>query len=278
MALLYSSIEFIFPFEFTEYDFIKNAIICLIIAAPIFGIIGSIILNNKMSFFSDALGHSAITGVAIGVVLGMMNYSISMLIFGIIFALILNIINKKTKASKDTIIAIMSSVSVAIGLLVMSKTGGVAKYSTYLVGDVLGITINEIKIFFIITLIIFIVSALSYNKIVASSTSVSISKTKGINTSLYENLFGIITAIIVMVTIKYIGILLINALFILPAAASRNISKNLRQYTIYSILITLVSSILGIAISYYMGVATGPMIVVIASIIFVMTFSFKRNN
>ena len=95
MDIVYNIVEFIFPFSFSEYDFIKNALICLIIIAPVFGILGSIILNNKMSFFSDALGHSAISGVAIGALIGISNYSVSMIIFGIIFAIILNYINRK---------------------------------------------------------------------------------------------------------------------------------------------------------------------------------------
>ena len=80
MEVVYNIMETIFPFEFMQYDFIKNAFLAIIVIAPIFGILGTMIVNNKMSFFSDALGHSALTGVAIGALIGITNYSISMLL------------------------------------------------------------------------------------------------------------------------------------------------------------------------------------------------------
>ena len=200
-----------------QYDFMRNAFLAVLIITPLFGILGTMIVNNKMAFFSDALGHSALTGIAVGVVCGIPDTNLSMVIFGIAFALLLNWIKSKSTASTDTIISVFSSCCIAIGLAILSR-GGI------------------------------------------------------------ENLFSVFIALMVMLSIKWVGILIINALLILPAASSRNISENLREYHFFSILYSVFSGIVGLFISYYTNVATGPMIVIIASVIFFATYFYGRNR
>ena len=277
MEVIYNIIETILPFSFMEYEFMKNAFLALIIIAPLFGIVGTMIVNNKMSFFSDALGHSALTGIALGTIIGVSNYSISMIVFAVLFALLLNYIKNKKTASTDTIISVFSSSAVAIGLMLMSKYGGINKYSQYLVGDILSVTLQEILLLSIILVVTIIIWFKLCNKLVVTSTNPTLAKSKGINVTLIENIFGVLIAVIVMLTIKWVGILLINALLILPAAASRNISSNMRQYTIYSVLISLFSGISGLILSFVFEIATGPTIVVISAIIFFVTFMFRRK-
>ena len=232
MQVIYNIIETVLPFSFMQYDFMKNALLAILMISPLFGIVGTMIVNNKMSFFSDALGHSALAGIAIGTMLGISNYSASMIVFAIIFAIALNYIKNKKTASTDTIISVFSSASVAIGLLLLSKYGGISKYSQYLVGDILSITVEEIATLFLIVVLTLILWGVICNKLVVISTSISLAKSKGINVRRIENIFGILIAIVVMLTIRWVGILLINALLILPAASARNIAKNMREYTL----------------------------------------------
>lgn len=103
-----------------QYDFMRNAFLAVLIITPLFGILGTMIVNNKMAFFSDALGHSALTGIAVGVVCGIPDTNLSMVIFGIVFALLLNWIKSKSTASTDTIISVFSSCCIAIGLAILS--------------------------------------------------------------------------------------------------------------------------------------------------------------
>lgn len=277
MHVIYSIIETVLPFSFMEYEFMKNAFLALVIIAPLFGIVGTMIVNNKMSFFSDALGHSALTGIALGTIIGVSNYSLSMIIFAVIFALLLNYIKNKKTASTDTIISVFSSSAVAIGLMLMSKYGGINKYSQYLVGDILSVTVEEIILLFLILVVTIVIWFKLCNKLVVTSTNTTLAKSKGINVNLIENIFGILIAVIVMLTIKWVGILLINALLILPAASSRNISSNMRQYTLDAIIISIISGILGLILSFVFEIATGPTIVVISAIIFFVTFVFRRK-
>lgn len=277
MEIIYNVIEIILPFSFMEYDFMKNALLAIFIITPLFGLVGSMIVNNKMSFFSDALGHSALTGIAIGAILGISNYSLSMVIFAVLFAILLNYIKNKKTASTDTIISVFSSVSIALGLVLLSKYGGINKYSQYLVGDILSVTPSEILMLLIMLIITLVIWTKLSNKLIAISTDVSLAKAKGIKVQVIENIFGILIAVLVMLTIKWVGILLINALLILPAAAARNISGNMREYTIYSILFSLVAGFTGLILSYVSQVATGPTIVVISGIMYAITFIFRKK-
>lgn len=276
MEVIYNIFETILPFDFITYDFMKNALIAIVLLCPLFAILGTMIVNNKMAFFSDALGHSALTGIAIGMIFGISN-NIAMVIFAIIFSILLNLVKHKTTYGADTIISVFSSIAIALGLAILASVGNFNKYSSYLIGDILGISQEEIIYLAIAFVIILLVWIFLFNKIHTISINTSIAKSKGINVLLIDNIFVISIAIIVMLSIKWIGILLINSLLILPAASSRNIAKNMRQYHLFAIIISLISGIAGILISYYVNIPTGPAIVILSGIIYFITFILKNK-
>ena len=276
MEVIYSILETILPFEFINYTFMKNALIAIILVSPIFAILGTMIVNNKMAFFSDALGHSAICGIAIGTILGISNVNISMIFFAIVFALLLNWVKNKTTYGADTIISVFSSIAIALGLAILAQSGNFNKYSSYLVGDILSITNVEILYVFLTFVTVMIFWYFTFNKLNVISINTSLAKSRGINIKLIDNIFVILIAIIVMIYIRWIGILLINSLLILPAASSRNIAKNMRTYHLYSVIFSIFSGMLGLILSYYYNIPTGPMIVIISGIIYFATFGLKR--
>lgn len=276
MEVIYSILETILPFEFIKYTFMKNALIAIILVSPIFAILGTMIVNNKMAFFSDALGHSAICGIAIGTILGISNVNISMIFFAIVFALLLNWVKNKTTYGADTIISVFSSIAIALGLAILAQSGNFNKYSSYLVGDILSITNVEILYVFLTFITVMIFWYFTFNKLNVISINTSLAKSRGINIKLIDNIFVILIAIIVMISIRWIGILLINSLLILPAASSRNIAKNMRTYHLYSVIFSIFSGMLGLILSYYYNIPTGPMIVIISGIIYFATFGLKR--
>ena len=256
-----------------DYGFMKMALAAILIITPLFGLMGTMIVNKKMAYFSDALGHSALTGIAVGVVCGIPDTNISMVIFAIVFALLLNKIGSRSTVSTDTIISVFSSCSVAIGLAILSKGGNFSKYSSLLVGDVLSITKKEIGYL----VIIFIVTILFWITCFAICIHRALAKSKRIPVQLMDYVFAVLVALIVMLSIKWVGILIINALLILPAASSRNLSVNMREYHVFSIIFSVFSGVMGLILSYYTNVATGPMIVIIASVIYFVTYFFGRK-
>lgn len=263
--------------ELFQYDFIRRAFIAILVITPLLGILGTMIVHKKMAYFSDALGHSALTGIAIGVVLGVMDTNVSMVIFAIVFAFLLNQINRKNLAATDTIISVFASCSTAIGLAILSRGGNFSKYAGILVGDILSITSKEILYLVVIFAVTGVFWCVAVNKLNAISIHPTLAKSRNISVRLVEDIFAVIIALIVTLSIKWIGILLINALLILPAASSRNISSNMREYHGFSVLFSVFSGIIGLVISYFTNVATGPMIVIVASVIYFATYLYGKE-
>jgi len=197
-----------------------------------------------------------------------------MTVYAIIFAVLLNYIKNKKTLSTDTLISVFSSFSMALGLVILSRGGNFSKYSSLLLGDILSITPREIGLLCIVFIVTLLYWLAGFNKLHSVSINTSLAKSKKINTNLIEASFCILIAVIVMLSIKWVGILIINALLTLPAAASRNIASNMREYHLFSLLISVFSGITGLILSYYLGTATGPTVVIIAASIFFITLIF----
>lgn len=261
--------------EFLGYGFMKHALAAICIITPLFGILGTMIVNNRMAFFSDALGHSALTGMAIGVLLGVGGTDIIMLVFALFFALVLNHMKRKSSASTDTLISVFSSLGTAVGLVILSRGGNFSKYSALLVGDILSISRKEIAWLSGVLVLTLLFWAVCFNKLHACSVNKSLAKSKGIPVRLMEDLFAVLIAVIVMLSIKWVGILIINALLILPAAGAANISDNMREYHLISVVLSVASGLIGLILSYYLNAAAGPTIVIVAAGFFIATFLAK---
>jgi zinc transport system permease protein len=200
-----------------------------------------------------------------------------MVIFAVVFALFLNKIGSMNMASTDTIISVFSSAAVAVGLAILSKGGNFSSYSSILVGDVLGISSQEIWYLVVIFAVTLVFWGTCFNRLNAICIHRALAKSKGIPVKWIENIFAVLVALIVMLSIKWVGILIINALLILPAASARNISADMREYHLFSVIFSLFSGILGLIVSYYTNVATGPMIVIVSSVIFFATFLYGKK-
>lgn len=272
MELIYDIMDKLMPFEFMKYTFMKNSFLAILIATPIFAILGTMVVNKKMAFFSDAIGHSALCGIAVGTVFGFTDRSLSMVIFAVIFSMLLNYVKDRTTYGADTIISVFASVAMSLGLVLLSAGGSFNKYTSYLVGDILSITADEIAFLAVCFVLVIIFWLLAYNKLSAASINRTLAKSKGINGIVLDYLYSAFIAVVIMFSIRWIGVLLINSLIILPAASSRNISYNTRQYHLFSVLISLVPGIAGLIISYYTSTPTGPVIVLLLGSIFFVTF------
>lgn len=278
MSVFYSILETILPFDFIGYIFMKNAIIAVLLITPLLGMLGTMAVNNKMAFFSDALGHSALTGIAIGVLFGIQNDLISMVAFGVFLALIITRVKSSKVASADTVISVFSSTAIALGLVILSFGGKFSSYSQYLIGDILSINPKELLLLFICLIIVTIIWGLIYNKLLLVSINEDLAASRGIKTARIENIFVVLVAVVVMLSIKWVGILLINSLLILPAAAARNVSKNAKQYMTFSVVIALICGIFGLIISFYINTSAGATIVLLCALVFFITYTFRRKK
>lgn len=276
MEWIYSILDSIFPFQFMSYTFMKNAFLATLLITPLFALLGTMAVNNKMAFFSDALGHSAFTGIGIGVLLGMENPILSMLAFGIFLGLAISRVKAAQTTSADTVIGVFSSTAMALGIVILSRNGGFAKYSSYLIGDILTVTGQEIGYIFITLIVVSFFWAFFYNQLLLMSVNASLAASRGVHVVLVEHLFVIMVAVAVMLSIKWIGILTINSLLILPAAGARNVAANARQYHWMATGIGMLSGFSGLLVSYFQGTSAGASMVLVASIFFFFTFLIKK--
>lgn len=275
MDTIYTIFDAILPVSWLQANFMKNAFLAILLASPLFGILGTFVVTNKMAFFSDAIGHSALTGIAIGILLEIQNPLIAMILFSLVLGFSIIWVKTKDSASTDTIIGIFSSTASALGIVLLSKGGSFAKYSRYLVGDLLSITSNDILLLAISNILIITIWCFFYNKMLLVSINSSLAKSRGIKTFWLEQIFAATTAAIVTMSIQWTGLLVINSLLVLPASAAKNISKSSRSYLFLSIGISLIASISGLALAFYFGTAAGATIVLVATLFYVLTL-FKK--
>ena len=277
MNALYHVMDLLLPFEWLGYTFMKNALLAMLLITPLFGMLGTMAVDNKMAFFSDALGHSALTGIAIGVVLGLKSQMASMLIFGILWAVLITFVKHNSKMSADTIISVFSSTSVALGLVVLSRGGAFAKYSSFLVGDVLSVTEGDLGALLVTLVMTGLVWIALFNPLMITSINAPLAQSRGIRAKATEYCFTIAVAVAGMMSIRWVGVMLINSLLILPAAASRNVARNASWYMRLSVIFSVVCGVAGLVLSYYLNTSAGAAVVLCAAVVYFITLPLRRK-
>lgn len=278
MNVLYGVMDALLPFQWLHYTFMKHALLAVLLLTPLFGLLGTMAVDNQMAFFSDALGHSALTGIALGVLLGIPDPMVSMLAFGMLAALLVTRIKQGKSSSTDTVISVFSSTAIALGLVVLSRGGGFAKYANYLIGDVLSVTPGDLLMLALALLAVLLIWYRLFNPLLMATINPSLSASRGIPARRAEYVFVAVVAVVVMLSIRWVGVMLINSLLILPAAAARNIAKNAAGYTRLSVVFAMVSGVTGLVASYYWNTAAGAAVVLVAAGIYFVTLCFRRRS
>ena len=276
MSFWYALCELL-PFEMLHWDFMKNALLALLLMAPLFGLMSTMIVTGRMSFFSDALGHSAFTGIAIGAIFGITMPTLAAVIFSVAFALLFSYVHSRSNQAADTLIGVFSSTAVALGIFVATVGGGsFTKYNKYLIGDILSVTPGEIGMLALVLLAVLVFWVFCANRLTLTAIHPQLASSRGIPVGLSQTLFIAAIAVVVTLSISSVGLLILNSLMVLPAASARNISRNLKQYHGFSVLFALVAGIGGLTISYYLGCSAGAAISLILAGIFAITFCFRK--
>ena len=277
MSIWYALCELL-PWEMLQWDFMKNALLALLLMAPLFGILSTMIVTGRMSFFSDALGHSAFTGIAIGAICGMSAPTWAAVLFSVVFALIFSYVRSRSNQAADTLIGVFSSTAVALGIFIATLGGGsFTKSNKYLIGDILSVTPGEIGLLALVLLAVLIFWVLCANRLTLTAIHPQLASSRGIPVGLSQTLFTVAIAVVVTLSISSVGLLILNSLMVLPGASARNISKNLWQYHGFSVLFALLAGIGGLTVSYYSGCSAGAAISLILAAIFAITFVMRKG-
>ena len=262
------------PFEWAAPDtmlFMKNALLAVLVVTPLFGLLSTMVVESRMAFFSDALGHSAFTGMAIGALCGLAEPVGAAVVFAVVIALLFTLIRQKTHMASDTAISVFSSAAVALGIF-LSTLGGQSftKFNNLLIGDILSVAPGEIGLLALILLGVVILWVTSFNPMMLSSVHQAL---------VWKNfLFTAAIAVVVTITMTWVGLLVINALLVLPGAAARNVARNLPQYHLVSVVGGLVCGIGGLMVSYYLGASTGASITLLLAVWFFVSLLFRKSR
>ena len=236
MSIWYTFCELL-PLEILQWDFMKNAFLALLLMAPLFGLLSTMIVTGRMSFFSDALGHSAFTGIAIGSIFGLTAPIWAAVAFSLAFALLFSWVRSRSNQAADTLIGVFSSSAVALGIFIATLGGSsFTKYNKFLIGDILSVTPGEIGMLAVVLLGVLLFWALFANRLSLIAIHPQLASSRGIPVGLSQTLFTAAIAVAVTLSISSVGLLILNSLLVLPGAAARNISRNLREYTVFSVL------------------------------------------
>lgn len=281
MELWYALVDLL-PFDWAQPGsmyFMKNALLAVLVISPLFGVLSTMVVHSRMSFFSDALGHSAFTGMAIGAICGFNEPTWAAVLFAVVFALLFNLVRRRSALASDTVIGVFSSTAVALGIF-LSTLGGrsFTKFNSLLIGDILSVEPEKIALLAGILLVVLVLWGLSFNQLMLSAVHPALADSRGVRVFWQETVFSVAIAVVVTVSMTWVGLLVINALLVLPGAAARNVARNLPQYHLVSVLGGVVCGIGGLIVSYYLGTSTGASITLLLALWFFLTLLLKRTR
>ena len=277
MTLWYALIDLL-PFQWAEPGkmyFMKNALLAILVISPLFGLLSTMVVEKRMAFFSDALGHSAFTGVAIGTLCGLVDATWCAVALAVVFALLFTWVQSRTRMASDTVIGVFSSTAVALGIFISTLDG---HSFTKLIGDILSVSPAKIAILALILLLVMVFWVLRINRLTLTATYPVLAVSRGVQVNLLDALFNCAIAVVVTLSLTWVGLLVINSLLVLPGAAARNVAKNMRQYTWLALLGAVVSGIAGLMLSFYVGSSTGASITLCLAVFFAVTFCFRHRK
>ena len=260
--------------------FILRAIIAGIGVAIIAGAIGCFVVWRKMAYFGDSLAHSALLGVALGLVLGI-STNLGTIIICSIFAIVLIWLQQKKILATDTLLGILAHSALSVGMVTLSLLEKSVDLHSYLFGDILAVNSSEIYYILFGGFFVLIFLYFNWSSFVLMTIDEKLARAEGINVVINQLLIMLLMTIVVAVSFKIVGLLLITSLLIIPAASARQLAHSPELMAVVSSVLAVFSVILGILSSIYLDTPSGPSIVVMSALIFVMVsiFSFitKRN-
>ncbi len=278
MSLWYALLDLL-PIEMLRWDFMKNALLAVLLISPLFGLTSTMIVTGRMSFFSDALGHSAFTGIAIGCICGLASPTWVAVLFSVGFAVLFSFVRAKSNQAADTLIGVFSSAAVALGIFIATLGGGsFTKYNAYLIGDILSVTSGEIGMLALVLLAMVLFWIFAGNRLTLTAIHPQLASSRGVNIHLTQTVFTAAIAVVVTLAISWVGLLILNSLLVLPGASARNVARNLRQYHGFSVVFALIAGLGGLILSYYLGTSAGASISLVLALIFAVSFGFRKGR
>ncbi len=265
------------PWAWAHYAFMQNALLAVLLITPLFAALGCMVVNSRMAFFSEAIGHAALTGIAIGALAGCADPTFAIVGFSVLLAFAVALLRRYSFASTDTVIGLVMALAVALGVVLLSRGGGFNRYTAYLIGDLLTITPAELARLALVAAAVMAGGAWFFNRLFLAVLNPALARSRGVNAWAQEALFSAAVALVVAVSLAWVGLLVINSLLILPAATARNLTRRMSSYLLVAMAVSVAAGVAGLLASYYWATATGATIVLVAMGFFLLSLIFRRS-
>ncbi|MCT7654202.1 metal ABC transporter permease [Oceanimonas sp. NS1] len=266
-----------------QYAFLTNALVAALVMGPLLGALGPLVVVKRLAFFSEAVGHGALTGVALGILLGepATQPLVALFSFCLMFALLLHWVKSRTQVPYDALVGVFLSFAIALGaalLLYVAKKVNVHILENVLFGSILTVKDTDILVLAVIAALALWLIWRGANRALLASLSPELAQTRGINVRLYDYLFVLLIALVTVASVKVVGAILVGALLLIPATTARLISRNGRQFFWLSVLFSTLSCLLGIVVPMAgaLPIPSGAAIVLFAAVGFVLALVLRR--
>ncbi|BAN53856.1 MULTISPECIES: metal ABC transporter permease [Pseudomonas] len=263
--------------EALAYGFVVNALLAGMMIGPVLGGLGTLVVVKRFAFFSEAVGHAALTGVAIGILLGEPYTGPYGSLFGycLLFGILLNFLRNRTGLSPDTLIGVFLSVSLALGaslLLMLAGKINVHILENVLFGSVLTVSGQDLVVLGIVAVLVLALALPLYNRIMLASFNPQLAAVRGVAVKTLDYLFVVLVTLVTVAAVKVIGAILVGALLVIPAAAARLVSQSLKGFFFLSVVIATISTLFGILlpIVFDLPVPSGAAIILVAGMCFAL--------
>lgn len=274
MELIFRLIDVVLPFSFAEPLFMKRALLAVLLVAPLCAAMGVMVVNFRMAFFSDAISHSAFTGVALGILFGV-DPRITLIVFGVLIGLGIISVRLRSNLSVDTVIGVFFSFAVALGIVIISARKSLTTdLHSYLYGDVLTVSDPELLGMAILFMVCAAFLFFFFNQLFLIGINEQQATAQGVKVRALEYAYALLLALVVTVSIRVIGLLLITAMLVVPAAAGRNLAGSVRAMFWWAIAAGLGSGVIGLVATFYWDSATGATIILIACMAFLVSQAY----
>ncbi|WP_025540868.1 metal ABC transporter permease [Vibrio parahaemolyticus] len=265
------------------YAFMVNAMVAALILGPLLGGLGTLVIAKRLAFFSEAVGHAALTGIAIGVLLGEPpeNPIIGLFSFCMIFALLLHFVRNRTNVPYDTLVGVFLALALAVGaalLMYVARKINIHMLENVLFGSILTVTDRDITLLAVSCLIILLLLLIpTFNRILLTCISPDIARVRGFNTSFYDYLFVMMITLVTIAAVKIIGAVLVGALLLIPGATARLLTKRMGSFVLLSSLLATVACLVGtiLPMELDLPVPSGASIIIVSAAFFLTATVYR---
>lgn len=279
-ALSLSEALRLLPLDCLQVAFMRQALLAVLLLAPMTAALGVSVITFRMAFFSDAIGHSAFAGVAIGLLLSL-DPLFTMPAFGVLVGLCIMAVRRGSLLSADTSIGIVFSAVVAFGLAVVSRAPGMSRSMTqFLYGDILTVSPAELGFLALLLPVLLVFAVVGFNRLLLVALNPVMARAHGVRVAIWQYVFAALLSLVVMLAVRAVGVLLVTALLIVPAATARHLARTAGGMFWWAQAVALFSGVSGLLLSAqpWLGTASGATIILVSCACFLLSALWARRQ